>query len=176
MREWFSYVQWHTFIGAFFLGTMFVALCMFIIDDNWVERFQGLISAAAAITAAMYTVSVTILHREQDRFDRDRQAIDDLLGLIHGGNAFDDVITFRDAATKLKYIPREVSEFLYGTAIAKQQSNATDMAFAVEVGFCEGAAMDWLYTCKRNGRYVPFRTNYNPDQVFLQILGRRDQQ
>ncbi len=160
-------------VRAFFLGTIVVAFCMLFIDWKWVRDFQGLIGAGGALFAAGWTISLTLLHREQDQYAADWESLGDLGEALTKGAARHDPYEFRKAASGLKFFPRKAWEFCFMSAVATEISQIHDGACQEDVFDCHAYILDWLNNCNKERCYLPFQPEKDPKQIHDNILQQR---
>lgn len=167
MKQWFNYIQWPTFIGAFFLGMVIVGLCMLFVEWRWVERFQGLIASGGALAAAAWAISVTLLHREEDMFSKDREALRNLRSMVQSEMPSD--IELPKRFIDFSYLPKEVRSFLIRTAGASETSNKLNGRNAGKVNQCIGYFVRWSQICDGQGRYIEFRPHINAEEISREL-------
>lgn len=156
-------------VRAFFLGTIIVAFCMLFIDWQWVRDFQGLIGAGGALVAAGWTISLTLLHREQDQYAADREELGKLDSALHFGDAIRDRSEFQKAASGLRFFPREAWGFCCISAEITGKSEIYDGACNQEVYACHAYILDWLNDCSKQRRYLPFEPSTDPNEINRKI-------
>ncbi len=172
MRQWFTYIQWYTFLAGLTLGGIATSFCVLLVDSNYIERYQGLIGTGAVIVAAMYTISVTFLHRDEDKFEVDREHVNRLHALMfQEGRLRTADLEYVNA---IRHLPEQARVFIIRTAVLFGEDFGEAPHLIRQQMNCVTAIVTWLNECLRRGRYVPWNASENPQTIMHELLNARE--
>ncbi len=170
---WWRYLQKPTLVIGFVLGTSVVVVCMFFVQWQWVEKFQGLIGASLAVGAAAWTISLTILHREIDYFQKDRIKFLDFWGEVQSGKLSGQEVL--KTLEQFEHFPENVRKFIYWSALANQQNTGRIQGMPRKVASCFSEVNDWFLQCRAMKRYITFNSQLDPKSLCEEMNSANEQ-